>query len=648
MNLLSIHEADKEIADKLLYEKISFGINESDKIALIGVNGSGKSTLMKILANYDSFDNNTSEKVFAKNKILKIGYLEQNTQFNKSHSIQDFIFSSDNKRMKVLRDYLYYHSNDFDSTSINPQKIEEIEIQMETLDVWKLQSEAKEILYHLNIHDLNLQMNELSGGMVKKVALARLLIEDNNLLLLDEPTNHLDITSIVWLEEYLIKIKKAILLVTHDRYFLDNVVDYILEIDNFKVNKYVGNYSTFLEKKAEIAIVEQRTLSRHQNILRTELEWLKRMPKARGTKQKARIQNIEQRQSIVENTVQIQKMDKLFSQDIRLGKTILKATNISKKYSDEIIFSSFTYEFSKNDRIAIIGSNGAGKTTFFKILMSAIENENKEKLMVDVQTDTGKVTVGVNTRIGYLSQYSQKVDDNLSLIQAVKEIANYIELDDKRKITAGQLLEKFLFSSKMHYQKIQKLSGGERRRLDIILILMQNPNFLILDEPTNDLDLQTLSILEDYLLQFPGCILIASHDRYFLDKLTTMNFIFEKGREIEQFPGMCSDYLYAKKQLDRENNKSAKNSATNSQEKSHKKNKIKTKLSYKDKRRKEEIEKEMPILEADVQKLEKQLSSGETDHTLLEKWSLTHSEKENLLFDLLSELESIEDTVGKR
>ncbi|MDH4200074.1 MAG: ABC-F family ATP-binding cassette domain-containing protein [Spirochaetia bacterium] len=626
MNLLSVFEASKEIADKVLYEQISFGIDDDDKIAIIGINGCGKSTLMRILSGLDHFDSGK----YTTNNSLKIGYLDQSISFDPEQTIQEYIFSSDNERMRVLRDHMLLqskmmdgHHGDDDFSS----EMERLEDKMNDLDVWKLEGEAREILFQLNIEHMEFKMGELSGGMIKKTALARLLIEDNNLLMLDEPTNHLDMASIAWLEEYLVKIKKALILITHDRYFLDNVVNHILEIDNRQISKYRGHYSYYLEKKAEIAAIEQRTLERHQNILTTELKWLSRMPKARGTKQKAKTQKIEARHSLVQSMQKKEGMGALYSSEQKTGKKIIEAVNISKSFGNELVFPSFYYEFARKERIAVIGENGAGKTTFLKILMKSLE------------PDTGSIVHGVNTKIAYLSQHSDPVDSGLSLIQAVKEIANYIEYEDGKKISASQLLDRFLFEGGKHHQKVNRLSGGERRRLDIIRILMTNPNFLILDEPTNDLDLQTLSIFEDYLLEFPGCLVVVSHDRYFLDKLTDKLLIFEKGQPIRTVFGLCSDNI---QQASRFATKKEKTTPENSVIKEIEKNKKNIKLSYKMELRKKELEKEIPVLEVEIKTLEENLSSGEPNAKLLADWGSQHIEKESRLFGMLAELEKIE------
>jgi len=681
MNLISIHEASKEVGDKSLYKNISFGLDESEKVAIVGVNGCGKSTLLKILAGQDQFD----QGKFASNKLLSVGYLEQTQHFKEGHTIEDFIFASDNPRVKVLRDYLDAHNESDHNDHLDEKfilKLEKLEDQMSVLDVWTLESDAREILSHLNIHDMHLPMSELSGGMLRKVGLARLLIEDSNLLLLDEPTNHLDIASIAWLESYLIKIKKALIIITHDRYFLDNITNHILEVDNQKINKFKGNYSTYLEKKAEIEEIENRTLARSMNILTRELKWLRKMPKARGTKQKARIQQVEERVIDVDSKKPKQKMGNFYSIEERLGKKILEIVNISKSFSvlskaingktnrsiktttpvekkapkvSDLIFPSFSYEFRKKERIAIVGDNGAGKTTFLKVLMKTLE------------PDSGKVTHGVNTRVGYLSQMNEDIDEGLSVIHSVRDVANYIEFEDGKKITASQLLDRFLFTGSKHGQKVNKLSGGERRRLDIIRLLMSNPNFLILDEPTNDLDLQTLNIFEEYLLEFPGCLLVVSHDRYFLDKLADTLFVFEKGQPIQRLNGLCSDYVYQKLEKEKQGKKkpsstdnistTAKSESTDnessdepSQEVDYSANAEKPdvgakKLSYKHKLRKEEIEKEIPGLEIKIEELHKQLSSGESDAKLLHEWFEEQSSKENHLMSLLAELESIDQTL---
>ena len=638
MNLLSIYEATKEIGDKILYKNISFGIEDNEKVAIIGVNGCGKSTLLKIIAGLDHFDKGT----YSTNNTLVTGYLEQTVQYLPGQTIQDFIFSSNNIRMKVLRDYIALqqviensdHSR-YENSNKDQADMDILEDKMSELDVWKLESEAREILSHLNIHDMAVPMSDLSGGMLRKVALARLLIEEHNLLLLDEPTNHLDIASIAWLETYLMKTKKAMILITHDRYFLDNITDNILEIDQQQIKKFKGNYSTFLEKKAEISEIENRTIAKNNNILSRELKWLAKMPKARGTKQKARIQSIEIRQEFVAGKKPKEGMGSFYSAEERLGKRILEVVNISKSFSD-LIFPSFHYEFRKKERIAVIGDNGAGKTTFLKILMRTLE------------PDTGSVIHGINTKIGYLSQMSEPVDENLTLIGAVREIANYIEYEDGKKITASQILDRFLFTGSKHNQKVSRLSGGERRRLDIIRILMTNPNFLILDEPTNDLDLHTLGIFEDYLLDFPGCLIVVSHDRYFLDKLCDMLFIFEKGRPIEKINGICSDYLFQKSRTGTGGVNSIDEKAASQKPVSKENNpgrKKTDKLSYKHQMRKNAILTEIPDLEASLKLLSEKLASGETNAQLLAEWYNEHSKQEQHLLSLLAELEAIEATI---
>ncbi|MDH4262937.1 MAG: ATP-binding cassette domain-containing protein, partial [Spirochaetia bacterium] len=418
-----------------------------------------------------------------------------------------------------------------------------------------------------------------------------------------------------------------------------------LKIDQQQIKKFKGNYSTFLEKKAEIEEIEQRTIAKHNNILTRELKWLGRMPKARGTKQKARIQSIEIRQDFVASKKPKEGMGSFYSAEERLGKRILEAINISKSFTKmnkngdykELVFPSFTYEFRKKERIAIIGDNGAGKTTFLKILMKELE------------PDSGSVIHGINTKIGYLSQMNEPIDENLSVIGAVREIANYIEFEDGKKISAAQLLDRFLFLGGKHHQKVNRLSGGERRRLDIIRILMNNPNFLILDEPTNDLDLQTLGIFEDYLLDFPGCLVVVSHDRYFLDKLADMLFIFEKGKSILKINGICSDYLFQKKSNPENKFKnSPEKSSSASDEKSkdiQDKPKKSSKLSYKHEIRKNEILKELPLVEAEVKLLGEKLSSGETDAKKLEEWYQLQTKQEQHLLSLMAELEAIESTI---
>ena len=614
MNLLSIQNCGKQIADKQLYDSISFGIDDSDKIGLIGANGCGKSTLLKILSGLDEFDSGN----FTINNLTKVGYLEQVTNFDPHQTIIDFVFSSNNERILLLRTYFEMYNN-ADVDPHNDDKLLELEHKFEQLEVKKLESEARELLFQFGIKELNQTMGQLSGGMVKKVALARLLLEDNNLLLIDEPTNHLDIQSIFWLEEHLIKTKKAVMVITHDRYFLENVVNIIVEIDQKKIFKYKGNYDAYLQKKAEVAEVENRAHEKKLKALKRDMEWLNRMPKARGTKQKARIQSVEQTQQQVSNYKKDEKMAGFFSKSSRLGKRILEVKNISKSF-DEKIFSNFSYEFMRKEKIAIIGENGAGKTTFLNVLM--------EKL----PSDSGTINFGVNTKIGYLSQVSSKINESLNVLQAVKEVANYIELDNNKKITATQILDQFLFTGGQQNQKVNRLSGGERRRLDIVLLLMTNPNFLILDEPTNDLDIQTLNVLEEYLIDFPGCLLVASHDRYFLDKISDTLFVFEKGQEIKMITGICSDYLFSiQKRKPEKKGKIVRNKSNREK-----------KLSFNEKKFKQQLEGKIPLLEKELDLLQQNLSLGEQDHKRVEQWSSLYTSKEEELMEIMTQLEEIE------
>jgi len=630
MNLISISGASKEVRDIKLYDNISFGIDDEDKIAIIGVNGSGKSTLLNIIEGSDFFDKGT----LVKNKNLKTGVLTQNIIFNPEHTILEHIFSSENERIKIIKEHIdlteKIKSGTIEYNNEVATKLEKIEFTIAELDAWKIEGEIREILTELQINNTDLLMGNLSGGMVKKVALSRLLIEDSNLLLLDEPTNHLDLASIAWLEEYLTNLKKAILIITHDRYFLDNVANHILEIDNKSINKYKAHYSQYLEKKEEMAIIEQRTLDKHNKILASELEWLNRMPKARGTKQKARKDQFEARVSIVESMEKKDTMGNLFSKDTTGSKRVVEVVNILKDFDGVKYFPGFSYEFVKKERIAVIGDNGSGKTTLLQTIMKEIE------------PDTGKVTHGVNTKCGYLGQQPVILDDSLTLLQSIKEVANYIEVEDGKKIMGGDLLERFLFKGSQHYQSINKLSGGERRRVDIIRTLMENPNLLILDEPTNDLDLQTLSILEDYLLDFPGCLIVVSHDRYFLDKIADKIFLLEKNKPVSIQYGRCSDYIKKKSKEKPVEPKKEKMVEKGSRDKSQKTKR----LSYKDELRKKEIEKLIPLLETEIQNLEKKLSSGESNIQLLETWGTEHIETEKRLFSLLSELGEIESRQG--
>lgn len=602
MNILSVDKLGKYQASKKLFENISFGIEDKQKIALIGTNGTGKSTLLRIISGKDIAD----EGNLAFKKGIKINFLEQIPVYKDNETILENIFSSDSPKVQLIKNYeLLCEKISEDPENDEFQKeLEKIISEIDHLDAWQYENSIRSILSELNINHLDIKMSTLSGGMLKKVALAQTLIDDADLLILDEPTNHLDLKTIQWLQEYLQKTSQAILLVTHDRYLVDNVCTDIYEIDRHNLYQYSGNYSYYLEKKAEMENSLVQEEQRIKSILRVELEWLKRGAKARSTKQKARIDrannmiNREKYKSDEEIEISITGR--------RLGKKILEAENISKTYQDKKVIKSFSHKFKQGERIGIIGENGSGKTTFLKLLTGT------EK------TDTGKVDIGINTHFGFFDQYSTALNLEMPMIDYIKDSALYITLNNGKTISAGQMLEKFLFPSNTHYTTIGKLSGGEKRRLFLLHILMKNPNFLIFDEPTNDLDIKTLSILEDFLNEFGGCLIVVSHDRYFMDRVVDYLLVFDGQGNIKGFPGNYSDYLEQQEEI-----KSEEIQKQNLQKEVYVKNKDteKKKLSFKEKYEMENLEKEIEKLEKEKSELDNLFSSGEDDFDKISKWN---------------------------
>ncbi|OQY38883.1 MAG: hypothetical protein B6229_04855 [Spirochaetaceae bacterium 4572_7] len=523
MNLISIEKLSLIESDKELISNVSFGIDSTDKIALVGINGCGKSTLLRVLAGIK----NEYEGTISKNNKLKISYLHQNIKFKSDDSIIEHILDAPGAIMECLRNYNNCLNRMSSGEDMN-EEFTELSHKMDNLEAWGLESQVNSILGELGINDTTQKMGSLSGGMLKKIALAHTLVQDFNLLMLDEPTNHLDIETITWLQNYLQKLNKAVILVTHDRYFLDTITTRILEIDDKQIYSYNGNYSYFIAKKNERRESEEKSQNKLSNILRREKEWLSRGPKARTSKDRGRINRA------------YDMMDQVKSQEVtssgfsisnrRLGKKVLALKNISKSYGDNIIINPFNYTFKRGERIGIIGDNGSGKTTFLNILTQSIK------------TDSGSVDMGINTHVGYFDQMGEKLPGDMTVMGFLKEIADVITLDDGRRLTPTQFLELFLFPKSLFYTKISSISGGERKRLYLISILIKNPNFLILDEPTNDFDIQTLTLLEEFLADFPGCLIVVSHDRFFLDKVVDFLFIFDNSGNIKGFAGNYTDY----------------------------------------------------------------------------------------------------------
>ena len=525
MNLLTAEGITKTFGDKKIFDNISFGIESGDKIGIIGVNGTGKSTLLKIIAGAESCD---SGQVITTNG-LRIGYLPQTPDFDPDDTVLGQVFNCDNPTVKLIKEYEQTVSEiELTGSSDAEKRLYSLNDKMDAADAWNLESDAKTILNKLNLNDHYKKAGTLSGGQIKRMALARALITPSDLLILDEPTNHIDNETIDWLEKYLLKYKGAILMVTHDRYFLDRVVNKTLELENAKLYSYTTNYSGFLEAKAEREALAASTERKRQNFLRTELEWVRRGAQARSTKQKARLERFNETAAIKAP----QEKDKLeiSAASSRLGRKTIIAENISKAYDGVKYINDFSYIILKHDRIGIIGPNGCGKSTLLKILTGTLK------------PDSGTVEFGETVKLGIFSQHNEVMDPEQRVIDYVKDTAEYIQTADGR-ITASQMLEKFLFSPSMQYTPIGKLSGGEKRRLYLLKILAEAPNILFMDEPTNDLDIETLTILEDYLDSFNGAVVAVSHDRYFLDKTADRIFAFEGGGKIVQYEGGYSDYL---------------------------------------------------------------------------------------------------------
>lgn len=520
MILLSAENISKSYSEKKLLIKINLGLNEGDKIGLIGINGTGKTTLLKIIAGVEKAD----EGGIIKGNSVRIEYLPQNPDFDLTATVLEQVFKGNSSIMKLIRVY----EEAMRSQTASSEKILQLTRDMDTMDAWNFESEARTILTKLGISDFNATIGTLSGGQKKRIALAAALVNPSDLLVLDEPTNHLDNATIDWLEQYLNKRKGALLMITHDRYFLDRVVNQIIELDNGSLYSYKGNYSYFLEKKLEREESEGASEKKRESLLRQELAWIKRGAKARSTKQKARIDRFnklnEQPQHGIEEKLHISVASS------RLGKKTIELEHVSKSFDAIKVIDDFTFILSRNDRVGIVGPNGYGKSTLLNIICGR------------VKPDSGKVEVGETVRIGLYTQEIQHMDGSLRAIEYIKEGAEYLSTAEGNKISAAQMLERFLFPPALQWSLIEKLSGGEKRRLNLLRVLMEAPNILLLDEPTNDLDIETLVILEDYLEDFKGAVIAVSHDRYFLDRTAEKIFSFEGNGKVVQYTGNYSDF----------------------------------------------------------------------------------------------------------
>lgn len=644
MNILSVNNLCRMGREEPLFEGVTFGLDEGDKASLIGKNGTGKSTMLNTIAGLLPCDEGT----VVINKSAGLSFLPQNPSFEANDTIRSHIFKSDSPKLKIIQEYLDVCAKLGNSTSESVQKEYDLLNQkMEQMDLWNYESQVSSILSTLGISDMSRKMGELSGGMVKKVALAQVLVEDTKLLLLDEPTNHLDISTIRWLQDYLRDTKRTVLMVTHDRYFLDAVCNNIFEIDHKRVQLYQGNYSTYLEKKEIEAEIQQNTDRRIESVLRFERDWLMRGPCARGTKAKARIQRDMQLINREKFT-----QDKGFSFEVlgrRLGGKVLELKNISKKFpkgyvgehaskEDMVpVLSGFSYTFTKGQKIGIFGDNGSGKSTFLNIITGKIPS------------DSGSVVVGENTVFGYYNQNPVFKDLKMTVLEYIKEEAEFVERTDGQKLSAKLFLEEFGFTGKIQHSPLSSLSGGERKRLFLVRLLIGNPNFLILDEPTNDFDIFTMNVLEQFLIQYQGCLLIVSHDRYFMDKTADSLFILEEDGSVSGFVGKCSEYIeYREEKRKEEAEEQKKKKALEQSQFSVKASSrdadgsSKRKMSFKEQKEFETIEKEIAELEERKSVLEAQMASGEkVDFEALNKEYAKVSEELEVKYCRWDELASL-------
>ena len=592
MNYLQVDRLSKSYGERILFTSISFGLQQGQKTALIAKNGAGKSTLLRIIAGRDVAD---SGDVVFRNDI-SVAFLDQDPAYEAEMTIQETVFSWNDPRMDAIRSYemLLEQNTEGDALEQAIRKVED-------LKAWDIEARVKEILGRLSIHNLSQKMGTLSGGQRKRVALAALLVREPDLLILDEPTNHLDIDMIEWLESWLRRSNVSILMVTHDRYFLDQVCTDILEIDRESIQRYKGNYSYYLEKKEAARQAFNSEVEKARNTFTRELEWMRRMPKARGTKAKARI---EQFYDIKDKASQRLKDDQiqLSVKMNRLGGKILELVKVSKRYGDSVLIEPFTYTFKHGEKIGIVGKNGCGKSTLLKMITG------------DLESDSGKITTGETVVFGYYAQEGMKLSPDKRVIEVIKDVADVIPLADGRNLTASQLLTLFLFPPQVQYTQVEKLSGGEKRRLYLLTVLMKNPNFLILDEPTNDLDIQTLNILQEFLESYTGCVLIVSHDRYFMDTLADHLFIFEGNGIIRDYNGNYTDY---RSELSEKEKPAA---AVQKQEAiAVEKPKSTIKPSFKEVHEFNQLDAEIPKLEEKVQHLTNELNSGIADHVELNR-----------------------------
>ncbi len=584
---LQVENLSKSFGDLVLFDNLSFGIGEGERVALVARNGAGKSTLLNILAGRSECD--AGQVVLRRD--LRVAYLEQNPQFPSGMTVLEACFHSDTPALGAIAAY--------ERAIADPsgEGLEEAMARMDALQAWDYEQRAKTILSRLNIRDFGQPVAQLSGGQLKRVALANVLISESDLLILDEPTNHLDTDMVDWLGEYLSESGRTLLMVTHDRWFLDRVCSDILELDDRRIYAYKGNYSYYLEKKQERAAVAAARRESELNLYRRELEWMRRQPQARGTKARSRIESFEVLEQRL-RTTRTQATVRLDVQATRVGTKIFEAKHLSKSFGSLRILEDFNYNFARYEKMGIVGNNGCGKSTFLKLLMGL------------EQPDNGTIEVGESVRFGYYSQQGLTFDEGMKVIDVVTAIAEQVHLGDGRKMSASQFLQYFLFTPQTQQFFVSRLSGGERRRLYLCTILMQSPNFLVLDEPTNDLDIVTLGVLEEYLQSFKGCLIVVSHDRYFMDKVVDHLLVFCGDGQVKDFPGNYSEYIEWKRDYEAARRIAEAQARPKPQPQENRRSSSARKLTFSEKREMEALEQEIPQLEAEKAALETELSSG--------------------------------------